>query len=669
MGSGSAPGFGSSGRKSSGFGKRKSKRSTANGGKWKRFGNKTLRAFNGGGGMGGGPGADGGADWGGFDWGGFDASPDASPGADGGTADGGWGAPEGMFDMPSDQSGPSFSPSFNAGQAQNAAEVSGYGGVDPWGGATGTMSDMDVAAAAFDWGISKGLSFQANRNQALAAVKDNNPELSDKDARTVAFHAGKSLTSGKIDMGALGKWDSNWAPSMFSPYPGLTSIGTFMADKAFMAGLSVEDPSTVDSPAGTVSVGPGVGGPGEGSKWGTGTTTRKMPDGTTQTGYYDPGGNWHVKEDPMGKGSGGSQSTMVPGGQSVSTTTLPAYAEPFYKRLMERTEAETNQPYQQYTGQRIAGLSQDTQDAFGQVRGMRDPYQLGIGSARAQQGTQFKAGPVSSDYRAQPISSDFQATGYQGGQFDSAAAQQYMNPYVENVMNRLQNRAFEQFRQQKGQRDAQAIQAGAFGGSRQAIAEEQARSGMLSQLADTEAQQLSQAFQQAQGQYTSDQARRLQAEAMGEGSRQFGAQQGLTAQQATEQAFQEQAKLGIGAATATEEARARAEQLGLGAAGQLGEFGKMQQELGLQRADALSKIGMTQEQLEQQKLQQRYTDFINQRDYERQQLGFYSGILQGMPVTPQSNVMNYEPAPNPLNQALGMGVGAAGIYKAFNSSD
>jgi hypothetical protein len=56
-------------------------------------------------------------------------------------------------------------------------------------------------------------------------------------------------------------------------------------------------------------------------------------------------------------------------------------------------------------------------------------------------------------------------------------------------------------------------------------------------------------------------------------------------------------------------------------------------------------------------MEQGYRDFMNQRDYPREQLSFYSSLLQGLPVSPTVERQQYQPRANPYAQALNMGLG------------
>jgi hypothetical protein len=224
-----------------------------------------------------------------------------------------------------------------------------------------------------------------------------------------------------------------------------------------------------------------------------------------------------------------------------------------------------------------------------------------------------------------------------------------MNPYTNNVLDRLQERSRQRFGEQRADRDALAIQAGAFGNDRRAVANRIAQKDLNQQLADTEATQMSQAYQSAQGQFEADRAARLQAEGM------------------SEQGQVQQGQMDTAAQVAQESARREAETLGLGAAGQLAGLGQARQAADLARIGALGNIGQMQQQQKQAQLDIAHTDFINQRDFERAQLNFMGGALRGTPVTPVSDVASYQPPVNPLSNMMGAGIAGLGMAQQYQN--
>ena len=126
----------------------------------------------------------------------------------------------------------------------------------------------------------------------------------------------------------------------------------------------------------------------------------------------------------MGKGGGGSPQ---PASQTVTQTNLPEYVRGDFERLLDRTEAESKAAYSPFTGQRIATPGADVLASEAQVRQTAGQGIQGLPAAqlataaniaRAQQGSQFTP-------------TQFGAA----GEFDSAAAQKYMSPYIQNVID------------------------------------------------------------------------------------------------------------------------------------------------------------------------------------------------------------------------------------------
>lgn len=90
-------------------------------------------------------------------------------------------------------------------------------------------------------------------------------------------------------------------------------------------------------------------------------------------------------------------------------------------------------------------------------------------------------------------------------------AEAYMSPYIQNVLNTQRREAVRAEDIERQKRGARAVAAGAYGGSRQAIEEAEANRNLQTRLGDIEAAGLQKAYEAAQSQFTSDQARALQA--------------------------------------------------------------------------------------------------------------------------------------------------------------
>ncbi len=297
--------------------------------------------------------------------------------------------------------------------------------------------------------------------------------------------------------------------------------------------------------------------------------------------------------------------------------------------------------------------------------------------------------------------------------FTGESVGQYMSPYMQNVVDVQKQQAQLDFDRSQAGRDAAAVQAGAFGGSRQAVGDYLAQEGLARQMGDIQATGQQQAFQQAATQFGADRAAqmdmerlraaelaRVQAGRAGELGRvqtgevgelarvqagRAGEQARLDALRSSEQARVQQAieqsrQFGAGQALA-------AEQAAIGAAGQMGTMGQgigglgmnvgslgqslvglgeKQRAADIQGAQLLETIGRDIRAEDQARLDMSYEDFARQRDYPTQQYERMAGILRGVPVTPnveEQRMVSY----NPLQQALGAGISGLGLYKGLTT--
>ena len=485
----------------------------------------------------------------------------------------------------------------------------------------------------------------------------------------------------------------------------------------------------------------------------------------------------------MSGGGGGSSSPQVSTVTSTQTN-LPAYVQPYFEQVLQRGLFESARPYQTFGGQRLAQFAPEETAAQRGITGLQRPEQLGMATDIASQvgfgampsgmgiASQFQPGAVTPTYQATPFQTGYSAgsfapgfqardfqnqyqagtftPGYQAGtvgpgfEAGSIAApgtlQNYMSPYTENVMERQKQAAIQDFRRQLPNIGASAVQAGAKGGTREALIQAEASRGLQERLGDIEATGRQGAFESAQRGFEADRAARLQQAQYGLGAfqageaarqeaarmglsaqqqqeaarqaeaemglrafqatgaeRQFAANIGLQAQQAGEAARQEAARMGLTAQEQSDAARRAEEQfrmqsqqfnieqqrqralLGLeglssdragmqqrlGAAELLSGIGGQQQQIDLQRLAAQMGIGADRRALMQQGLDLGYEDFLRQQAYGREQLGYLSNLLQGVPIQPGSTVSTFGRVPSAGQQLLGGGLGALGLYQAL----
>ena len=163
-----------------------------------------------------------------------------------------------------------------------------------------------------------------------------------------------------------------------------------------------------------------------------------------------------------------------------------------------------------------------------------------------------------------------------------------------------------------------------------------------------------------------------------EAARQEAARLGLNAQEIQERANQAENQARMAARqqqAALEETRARLGLAGLDAdrATQaqrldasriLGALGGDEQRLAFERLRNLQAAGEIQRNLQQSGLDLGYQDFLRQQAFPREQLAFFSQLLQGLPVTPGSQTTTFGGA-SQAQQLLGAGIGGVGLYRAL----
>ena len=96
----------------------------------------------------------------------------------------------------------------------------------------------------------------------------------------------------------------------------------------------------------------------------------------------------------------------------------------------------------------------------------------------------------------------------------------------------------------------------------------------------------------------------------------------------------------------------------------MGALGQQTQQMGLQNIAALEAAGAGQQQQTQRSLDQAYQDFLNQREYERNNIAFLNAAVRGMTIPTSTSTESTGPAsvyqPSPLSQfgsALATGYG------------
>ena len=295
----------------------------------------------------------------------------------------------------------------------------------------------------------------------------------------------------------------------------------------------------------------------------------------------------------MGGGGGGSTETK----STVTQTNLPEYVRPYFERLLGRTETESKREYEPYTGERIAGPSDDLLQSEDRIRDIADKGLPGLTDAMGR----YKEGMGYTPYEYGDVE-----------EFTGDQVEKYMSPYMDQVVARQKKGAIDDYRQQLAGGRAGAIEAGAFGGSREGVQRALGEEALYDRLADIEGTGRQQAFQQASGLFQADRA-----------------------------------------------ADVEGERIGMGAAGQYANLAERARAGDVEAARLLETIGKSGMGRDQAGLDLAYQDFIRQQGYPAEKLGLLSSVLRGIPVQPNVSTKQMMPY-DPFGRAMGLGLTALG---------
>lgn len=274
-------------------------------------------------------------------------------------------------------------------------------------------------------------------------------------------------------------------------------------------------------------------------------------------------------------------------------TTIPDYAQRYVEDLLGQGAATIYrtsgvdasgmpnitgfQPYTPYTGERVAQFTPLQQQSYAAAGQLNVPSQMYDASQIAKQAAtmagqtaykpaDFYAGmaiaPNLQNFQMGPAQQVYSGTNYaptmEGAQLDynpnlqnyqmgpaqavytasltqPGMTQSFMSPYMQSVVDAQQREAQRQADIASTQRGAKYAQAGAFGGARQAIENAEAARNLSIQKGDIQATGLQNAYQQAQQQFNTEQAARLQANLANQQAGLTVGQQNLASLQNTQQ--------------------------------------------------------------------------------------------------------------------------------------
>jgi len=208
----------------------------------------------------------------------------------------------------------------------------------------------------------------------------------------------------------------------------------------------------------------------------------------------------------------------TPAAGNSATSTLSEYVGPYVTEMLGKTQAVANQPYSVYQGPMTAGESGLQSKVFQGLGNLSFPSQLGQ--------TFSSTGAYQMPDMTQPASATASPTGSTG------IAAQYMNPYLQAVLQPQLDELRRQNAITNMGANAKLTQAGAFGGGRQAIVNAENDRNLMSEMNKTVGTGYANAYDKAMQQFNTEQgqARTLADMLSGAGTQQRGIEQeGITA--------------------------------------------------------------------------------------------------------------------------------------------
>jgi len=367
--------------------------------------------------------------------------------------------------------------------------------------------------------------------------------------------------------------------------------------------------------------------------------------------------------------------------------------------------------------QRLAGLNAAQLQTQQDVLGLRAPAAFTPSSFDAGQVTaeRIAAERVAAE-RAAGASMGTAQTGYNPQlaqyqlaapeQFGNAQAQQYMSPYIQNVMDMQKAAAVQDAKKAQLAQNLGSAKQGTYGGARQLLATTERERALAQQMGGIEATGLQSAYENAQSQFERDRAAGLntgQANLQALlGTQQLGTQtglqtalanlsseqqanvqnlaaelqtQGLNAQQALQAALANQStalsaaqsnqSTGLQAALANQQAALEAQRMGESSRQFASTTGNSQVYADLARLQAQQSVGTQRQALTQAGLDTAYNDWLAQQNAPKENLSFYGNLINGLPMGTNTTTTASAPSPSPWAQYAGLAAAGLGTYNAM----
>ena len=314
---------------------------------------------------------------------------------------------------------------------------------------------------------------------------------------------------------------------------------------------------------------------------------------------------------------------MAVGDPTSETGSLAPWAAPYVTGMLGKGQALANQGYQGYTGPLTAGQSTGQQAAFQGVAGLAVPtQQMGAFQPEAFGGTFTQQQP---------------RAGFQTQQFNAQSAQDYMNPYVQAALDPQIEEARRQAQISRLADAGRLTQAGAYGGSRQAIMESELNRNLGQNLAAITGQGYQDAYTQAMNQFNVEQGR--EQDAFNQATNQFNIEQGLA--QDIYNRDRDQFNTEQGRQQTAQDAANR---------------------YGLEALASQANLGAQERAIEQAGISADLAQFEEERDFPYKQVQYQQSLLQGLPISAQQ--YSYQ-QPSGLSEFITSAGGIVDLFRGW----
>lgn len=265
-----------------------------------------------------------------------------------------------------------------------------------------------------------------------------------------------------------------------------------------------------------------------------------------------------------------------------TSTTIPDWLQKRWQTILAGAEKQFGEKFAPYKGRRVADYGDDLAQSFkmGRKTGLYEPYLQGAGNYVTEAGRRFPE-----------------------------MARNYMNPYLDNVVNDIATRGNQNFRDSiLPALTAQFVRRGQHGSGHHAKLAERAAQHAHEAIIRQQNEARMRGYETAQHMFHADQNRQL------------------------------------------------------GAAQQRADLGKTSQALRGMDIAGLQEQGKFQQHHKQRELDQTYNDFLRQQNFPQERLSQYSSAISGVPYSAPSYSVNTTPPVPTLNTWGNIGAIAPQLY-------